>query len=343
MILFFLFFGKWSRTLNITFAQQVVIIFPFFRSSTIRLGNGMNNTGKSGFFLWREMDVLEEDSKQCFLQQEIWWSSSYSAGPQVHIRTNMKLMLHYSVVLNAYLVFPPAVVLILVLLVDLMSGKNFDNNILFGLYVIQVSFRSLWPDSIGVWLYYWGAGYNTVLVHFRQLPCPCKASWTVWFMLGDGPILQKPFLERTHPWWHMATRPSLMSHWGPVDSKHNKRHCWLTTKPHQPEKDWLHACHKHFIFCTFHDLSHKILLCADWAWRKHKLFQLATTEAVPLITAQFNWCERQLLGSMMVFHCCYVQYWCIMFCLMYVCYSIQLFSTMRIIDFLVKKCSVLYA
>lgn len=43
---------------------------------------------RRGFFLWRETDVQGRDLKECFLRQETWWWSSYSAGHQVRRHTH---------------------------------------------------------------------------------------------------------------------------------------------------------------------------------------------------------------------------------------------------------------
>lgn len=186
----------------------------------------MNKTTRRGFFPWREMDVQEGDSKQWFLQQEIWWSSSYSAGHQVrtHARTfkaNVTLSINFEYMSDWCLAFLPAVVLVLILLSNLIFWTKIEQHNLFGLYVIQVSFRRTWADLIWEKKNVFWCLSSTVFVYFRQPLCPCMASWTVWFTPGEGPTSQMPFLGRIRPWWHTIAWPSLTSHWGA------RLDCWL--------------------------------------------------------------------------------------------------------------------
>lgn len=52
-----------------------------------------------------------------------------------------------------------------------------------------------------------------IVVYFRLWACPCKASWTVWFTLGDGLTLLRLFLGRIRLCLDIITGTSLKNHW----------------------------------------------------------------------------------------------------------------------------------
>lgn len=118
--------------------------------------------------------------------------------------------------------------LAVVLIPILLSTHDVNQNILFVLLVIQVSFKRICFKMFHLMI--WAAGYIIVFIYFRLSLCPCKDSWTVWFTPGVGPTSRRLFLGRKHPWWHTTIRLFLMNHSGPrrVDSHlHTERQCWL--------------------------------------------------------------------------------------------------------------------
>lgn len=79
-------------------------------------------------------------------------------------------------------------------------------------------YKEIWSDA-------WIGNLSTspefllsLLVYFRRPRCRCRASWTVWFTPGGGPISRWPSLGRAPHWWTTNTWPSLKSRWRTANS-----------------------------------------------------------------------------------------------------------------------------
>lgn len=143
------------------------------------------------------------------IQKSVFYSKKYGDGDIIllgtryidtshkHLKNNVisftDLNSHWSFILLVL------AALVLILLSTLMKRTNVEQQVLFGLYMIQVHTGTRFGIKYKNFIWCLRCKSLFFFFYFRLPVCPCKVSWTVWFTPGDDQTSRRPFSGRTPP------------------------------------------------------------------------------------------------------------------------------------------------